>query len=200
MSNSKQIKAQELAKQRAKAIAALDAPESLIDILKRETASLKVQYIELTLEWAEKEYERQVEMSKWTQKEWAKWLGVETREEPIYGTNKTRTQFAKGFYNTKASSVYDRALTKASNIESKGKSYFMQQAKKSAEEHYEGSIQKLAFRIEQKGLDQSKLKVKTSHIGVNIDTTLTDGNKTVKAFTIIASGAVQRPHYRYLIK
>jgi len=46
----------------------------------------------------------------------------------------------------------------------------------------------------------SKLKVQTSHIDVNIDTTLTDGEKTIKAFTILAEGAIQRPHYRYLIK
>jgi hypothetical protein len=35
---------------------------------------------------------------------------------------------------------------------------------------------------------------------VNIDMTLTDGEKTVKAFTIIAEGQIQRPHYRYLVK
>jgi hypothetical protein len=45
-----------------------------------------------------------------------------------------------------------------------------------------------------------KLVVETSHIGVNINTTLTDGEKTVRAFTIIASGEIQRPHYRYLVK
>ena len=65
--------------------------------------------------------------------------------------------------------------------------------------HYEDSIAKLAARIEAKGLNVSNLKVKTSHIGVNIETVLTDGSKTVKAFTIIAEGQVQRPHYRYLV-
>jgi len=35
---------------------------------------------------------------------------------------------------------------------------------------------------------------------VNIETTLTDGEKMVRAYTIIAEGQVQRPHYRYLIK
>ena len=65
---------------------------------------------------------------------------------------------------------------------------------------HESSIEKLAYRIEKKELDQSKLKTKTSHIGVNIETVLTDGEKTVRAWTIIASGMIQRPHYRYLVK
>jgi hypothetical protein len=30
--------------------------------------------------------------------------------------------------------------------------------------------------------------------------TLSDGEKVVKAFTIIAEGTIQRPHYRYLVK
>lgn len=68
------------------------------------------------------------------------------------------------------------------------------------EAHYEQSIEKLAFRIAQKGLNQESLTVTTSHIGVNIETTLTDGIKTVRAFTIIASGEIQKPHYRYLVK
>ena len=77
---------------------------------------------------------------------------------------------------------------------------FMLAEEKKAELHYEGSIVKLANRIEKKGLIIEKLVVETSHIGVNINTTLTDGEKTVRAFTIIASGEIQRPHYRYLVK
>ena len=62
------------------------------------------------------------------------------------------------------------------------------------------SIEKLAKRIEKKGLNQENIRTITSHVGVNIETTLTDGNKTVRAFTIIAQGTIQKPHYRYLIK
>jgi len=58
----------------------------------------------------------------------------------------------------------------------------------------------LAARIEKKGLNVEKIKTVTSHIGVNLETTLTDGTKTVRAWTIVASGEIQRPHYRYLIK
>ena len=71
---------------------------------------------------------------------------------------------------------------------------------KLSEIHYDNSINKLAERIKLKDLNLDNLKVETSHIGVNINTTLTDGEKTIRAFTIIAGGDVQQPHYRYLIK
>ena len=74
------------------------------------------------------------------------------------------------------------------------------QAEKNALSHYENSILKLALRIEQKELNQDKLEMVTSHIDVNISTTITDGDKSVKAWTIIAEGPIQRPHYRYLVK
>lgn len=70
-----------------------------------------------------------------------------------------------------------------------------------AEIHYVASIAKLAARILKKGLNTENITVKTAEIGVNIETVITDGaGKTVRAWTIVASGDVQRPHYRYLIK
>ena len=77
---------------------------------------------------------------------------------------------------------------------------YLEKQEQTAEDHYENSILKLADRIEKKELNQSNLLVKTAHVGVNIETTLTDGEKTVRAFTIIAEGEIQRPHYRYLVK
>ena len=82
----------------------------------------------------------------------------------------------------------------------KGSVVFVKESIQNAKEHYEDSILKLADRISKKGLEIDKIKVKTSHIGKNIDTLLTDGKKKVNAFTIIASGEIQKPHYRYLIK
>jgi hypothetical protein len=66
--------------------------------------------------------------------------------------------------------------------------------------HYLNSIEKLAHRIKSYGLDECKLKLETTYIDQNISTLLTDGNKTIKAFTILAWGQIQKPHYRYLIK
>lgn len=73
-------------------------------------------------------------------------------------------------------------------------------ALKKANEHYTNSIEKLAFRIAQKGLDLNNLKMESNYLDPNMHTHITDGKITVRAFTIIAEGIVQKPHYRYLIK
>jgi len=49
-------------------------------------------------------------------------------------------------------------------------------------------------------LNVDNLQLSTSYLDPNISTKITDGKKTVNAWTIIASGPIQRPHYRYLIK
>jgi hypothetical protein len=77
---------------------------------------------------------------------------------------------------------------------------FVEKQVKEAGEHYESSILKLSAKIEKKGLNIEKLEVKSGRVGVNFETTLTDGEKIVRAFTIVASGDIQKPHYRYLIK
>jgi hypothetical protein len=89
---------------------------------------------------------------------------------------------------------------KVYNARNTGKDKYIAKEIKKAVLHYENSIVKLAYRIEKKGLNLDKITVKTSHIGVNINTWITDGEQTVHAYTIIASGEIQRPHYRYLIK
>lgn len=146
---------------------------NLIETLKAETESLKVQYLNMTTEWAAKEFSQ---LRTWANE---------------YQSGK----FGFG----EASKKYYRLPSCVVNSNGTVEMY-VEMAVKSANTHYEDSIAKLAFRIEKKGLDVSKLKVKTSHIGVNIETVLTDGIKTVKAFTIIAEGLVQKPHYRYLVK
>lgn len=145
----------------------------LVSILKTQTESLKIQYVELTKEWAENEFIRL-----WN---WAK----------DYQAGK--------FGSEKASRTYHALPYEIVNPNGKMEVWIEKRVKE-AEQHYEDSIKKLAYRIGQKKLDTTNIKIKTSHIGVNIDTTLTDGQKTVRAWTIIASGPIQRPHYRYLIK
>jgi hypothetical protein len=44
------------------------------------------------------------------------------------------------------------------------------------------------------------MKIISGTVGVNINITLTDGDKTVRAYTIVAEGEIQKPHYRYLVK
>jgi hypothetical protein len=154
--------------------------KKLIEILKRETKSLKKQYIEMTCKWADSNYDR---MSS-------------TNESQIISTRGYKNQYGR-MEHTKASYSFWCSIY---SIVVGGKENYIAKQKKEAEQHYEGSIEKLALRIVQKKINITSLKVKTSHIGVNIDTILSDGDISVKAFTIIAGGLVQRPHYRYLIK
>lgn len=154
--------------------------KKLVEILKKETKSLKVQYVEMTEKWAKSEFIRMKAIKE-----------VDIIKERGWKNRSGRME------HTKASDAYWNNIRRAIQ---KGSDVFVKDAIKNAGEHYENSILKLADRISKKGLNIDLLKVKTSHIGVNIETTLTDGKKTVNAFTIIASGDVQRPHYRYLIK
>ncbi len=151
---------------------------TLINILKAETESLKNQYISMIKEWAYKEFERIEELSETYQA-----LG----SMKDMGLNNYYS--AQKFLHRLGYSILQNGVEK-----------YVELSEKKAVDHYILSIEKLALRIEAKGLNLENLTIMTSHIGVNIDTVLTDGNKQVKAFTIIASGKIQKPHYRYLIK
>ena len=173
--------------------------QKLIEILKNETHSLKEQYLQMTEKWAAVKYEKCVEMKAWKVEQWAKFLGVGT-SITNEGSSRAFLSFEKGFYNSRHARVYDKEKRAIQAVVDLTLPEFLAKRKKEAEEHYENSILKLADRIDKKGLNIDALKATTSHINVNIETVLTDGVKTVKAFTIIASGAIQCPHYRYLIK
>jgi hypothetical protein len=149
--------------------------KNLVELLKSETESLKVQYLEMTREWAIKEFNHL--------REWA--VNYHSGKFGFKNGENARKYYRLPYYIVNSNGVVGDHVAKMI---------------KNATNHYESSIEKLAIRIEKKGLNQESLSIVTSHIGVNINTTLTDGIKTVRAFTIIASGEVQRPHYRYLIK
>lgn len=154
--------------------------KNIIDILQKETKSLRDQYIKLTEEWAKDYFSK-----------------LKTVKEVDFVNLRGWKNRGGNMEHTKASFS---AWQNIRRIIDKGETSFIKSSVEDAETHYKNSIDKLADRISKKGLDIGNLKAKTSHVGVNIETILTDGNKTVKAFTIIASGEIQRPHYRYLIK
>lgn len=152
--------------------------KALIEILKKETESLRIQYLEMTEKWAKEQCIRNIERK---------------NRYAILSTKLIETIGKNGYYEEQK--YYYNTPSWHFQIEQ-----FVPKMLKEAENHYENSIEKLAYRIEKKGMNQNNIKVETARIGLNINTTLTDGIKTVKAFTIIASGEIQRPHYRYLIK
>jgi hypothetical protein len=108
--------------------------------------------------------------------------------------NKTKADFPGMDYYKEQKWVYNTPSWNFDFIK------FTEKALKDAQSHYHQMIEKLIFRINDKGLDVDKITIQSVHLGVNIDTVITDGVKTVTTSTIVASGPVQRPHYRYLIK
>jgi hypothetical protein len=154
--------------------------KTLIDILRTETESLRVQFVEETKKWASNDFDNLV-----------KWASEYSSGKYGYG------EASKKYYRLPHCIINNKSITHNGGDPRK---MFVDKAIENANRHYENSIEKLALRIEKKDLNTGELKTRTSHVGVNIETELTDGEKTVRAFTIIAGGQVQRPHYRYLIK
>ena len=135
--------------------------KALIDILKKETESLKIQYVEMTKEWAVKEFNY---LKKW----------AADYHKGVHGFDEASKKYYRlPYYIVNSNGTVEQHINKMVA---------------SAIEHYEFSIQKLALRIEKKGLNINNLTTVTAHEGVNIETTLTDGVKTVRAITIIATG------------
>lgn len=155
--------------------------KNLKEILKSETESLKNQFIDFTKNYAINEYNNLVSMTY-----------DEVNEKWGYFDFK----WNRYFQSKKSYSIWH----KISNMKYLGLEVYVNKAIEEAKNHYEISIEKLVLRIEKKELNIDTLKCTTSHIGRNIETTLTDGKKIVRAFTIIAEGEIQKPHYRYLIK
>lgn len=173
--------------------------KDLIQLLISETQDLKVQYLAKTREWAERKFAYCQKQSKWKEVDWCEYFGLEPMMVNA-GTSREFLTFPKNFYNTKDARIFDRLKSEINSVLRLGLENFLIKEDKIATDHYNDSIEKLAFRITKKGLNLDAISVKSASIGVNINTIITDGTQTVKAFTIIAEGAIQRPHYRYLVK
>ena len=177
---------------------------TLIQTLTQETQGLKADFLAKTKIYCNEYYEVCLKRYHFNEQDWCKVLGItpEVKQRKNYnnGSVTESIQFPTNFFNTKESKTYRRLKDQAFSIKYLGLENFTAKELKNAVLHYEASIVKLASRIEAKGLDLTKLKVVTSSIGVNININLTDGLKTINAYTIVAQGEIQQPHYRYLIK
>jgi len=172
--------------------------KNLVKQLSEATQSLKSIYLEKTRQYAVREFARMEQMVKWKEVDWCKYFGLEPRPVNV-GTRSEFLSFPKNFYNTKESRTYRRLREGARSAVCGGLEKHIAKSEKRAITHYENSIKKLADRIIRKGLNLHNITVTDSSIGVNINTTITDGTKTVRAYTIVAEVPVIAPHYRYLI-
>jgi hypothetical protein len=174
--------------------------DKLLNILRTETTSLKEQFLKMTKTWCEKKYEDLCEKSKWSEKRWCEHFGLTPELKNKHLPTSSFYSFPSGFYNTKDSVTYRRMRDEIRKVFSMGKEKFIEKELKKSEDHYESSLLKLKERILKKGLVIDNMKIVNGSVGVNINMTLSDGEKSVKAFTIVAEGEIQKPHYRYLVK
>ncbi|AHK11409.1 hypothetical protein F132_63 [Flavobacterium sp. phage 1/32] len=180
--------------------------ENLIVKLKSETKELKLKYLEKVKEFSELKFNSEVLKVSWSEAEWCKFLGItpQVKKAKYYEKDKTeKLVFPIGFYNTKNSKTYRNAKESAQRIKYLGLEGFLKKQIGLAELQYESSIEKLAGRIINKDIDLETITLKTeSNMDKgNISTIIKDAKgKSVKAWTILAWGEVNAPHYRYLIK
>ena len=150
---------------------------TLSERLTAETQELKKTYIEMTIEWAKQDF---AQTKEWILKAY-KMQREELGSSEYWAIERKLMRLPSYFFNGDVSEHVEKMV-------------------KAAQKHYTNSIAKLALRIEKKGLNQEKIEMTTGYVDVNITTTITDGEKVVRAWTIIAGGEVQKPHHRYLVK
>jgi hypothetical protein len=173
---------------------------NIINVLNAQTADFKAVYVEKCITYALNDYNRQVFILTWSDEQWCEFFGITPRIETFERTATTRLTFPNGFYNTANAKIRHNMINKARKVRNYRQEDYLSYAKGDAEHHYKVSVEKLAHRIISKGLNYDTLTVTAGWVNVNFNCVITDGEKTVKASTIIAEGPVQRPHYRYLIK
>lgn len=168
--------------------------QPIIDLLKVELEPLRIAFHEKTQIWAGEEFERITKIANMSEEEIMKKWGKE-KEVREY-------QFSEPKIKKYVPMDIRYWIEGCKNTYLDGIDKYREDAKKKAESHYQSSLIKLAYRISEKGMNIDKIKAKTefSNVDVNISTVLTDGDINVRAWTIIASGPIQRPHYRYLVK
>jgi hypothetical protein len=173
--------------------------ENLLNTLFEQTVDLKNEFLSKTLTWAENYYNTLLVRKSWSELQWCEYFGLEPRlANP--NTSMEFLTFPSGFHNTSNAKRYKNLKNDIRVITNQTLESYLKKEEEKALNHYEQSIKKLHNRILSKGLNKDNIKTTTGRVGVNIETTLTDGEKTVRAWTIVASGDIQRPHYRYLVK
>lgn len=189
---------------------------TLLQALTQNTQDLKKEYLEQTKKWADANFDSEIKVLKWNEVQWCKYFRLTPRlandhsNPPVVYDPKLKIEEGKfwslpiGFYNTRDSRKMDNMKNVARYMERKGKDQYIKDEIRKAELHYKISLDKLVDRLAKKGVtDQNAkgdLSIKKARVGINLEMFISVGDITAKAWTIVASGAVQRPHFRYLVK
>lgn len=174
----------------------------LVDALKKESTDFKAMYLDRVKVYAAKRFEQCIERNKWTAAEWLEKYGEEKFYRMQWHTDKTTGESKYGNFTERVVSARGkREQGHVFNIVNAGLEKFTASEIAHAEDHYNNSIMKLAARLNSIGItDDKKFTMRSAGIGVNFECIITHERGETRAYTIIASGPIQRPHYRYLVK
>lgn len=170
----------------------------LVDIIKQHTAEMRDLYYERVKERSVIEFQTIQSRNNRSIKEWYEAYRVEFDEVEQGGRMVIKPKPTE--YHQKRLYKMRDAIEATRKVVNDGLPTYMEKMQKLAELHYESSTFKLARRITDKGLNQELIEVTSGKVGVNLEILITDGTKTIKCFTIVAEGEIQKAHYRYLIK
>lgn len=165
-------------------------PESTYNVILEkmtdELKGFKKLYLAKVHGWAVKNYENKIQ-----------YFEVDFRTDPLYSEMKTM-RYGKHEYRDVKSGYVDLMLEVA-RMKHTTKETYADGEVRDASIAFDGKTAKLSSRLDKYKFKPSKLVI-ISEIrnGINIHLTVSDGTQTRRFYTIIASGPIQRPHYRYL--
>jgi hypothetical protein len=169
------------------------------ELLSELTAQFKKTYLNHVEMWLQSEFEAQIEfMIDFTTRKWS----INERSAEYFQMQKkawnmdTAISTCAGMIQTSKRQDLPLNFEKFNGLKS---IWFAKQLKKS-DKSFDASLMKIAFNIQKVEMNIEKAEVVNAFMNNGIDLTLTDGDKKVHAFTIIAFGEIQRPHFRFLIK
>jgi len=164
--------------------------------LRIETQDLKELFLQKMEQSARNEFEYAKKVMERSVADWCKVFNLEPRL--VY---EGKYEYPYGFYNTRNSKILYDTTKKYRLMYWDGLDKLIKTTLHKANLHYETSLQKLVTRLIEKGLTDNNFEIVSKKLGVNFELVIKyDNNKTVRCWTIIAEGDIQRAHYRYLIK
>jgi hypothetical protein len=176
--------------------------EKLITDLTHKTQGLRHAYITKVKEYTKEAFEYAVKRTKWTEKEWFNEYKIEYVEKPsLYKPGTLVIEPLSKEYNGKRYYKMRSEQRNVKDIVAAGYQKLEDKEVMFAERHYADSVEKLAQRLHDKGLTEGQsFEITSGWVGVNFNIIIKHGDEVTKAWTIVASGPIQRPHYRYLVK
>jgi len=171
--------------------------QGLIEKLREATTRLKEVYINKTIEWAEKRFALATTRKNWTDEKWLIEFEVEYEiiKRHSYTWYSAKNQRSENYKRMQRGKTEDEIVLK------KGKKGYIDECVDLAKRHYEESLIKLSDRLNAKGIkDETNFTIKQGRLSDNFEIEIEHNGVITRAWTIIAYGPVQCPHYRYLVK